>query len=98
MYNVSIFCINKVNKVFFILNDILKSSFNIIYWLKIIFNMCLILKLILNFKNMIFIMCMFVVEGVGVRVFCMCFLKIKFVKISGRVSLFYLYIILYMYM
>lgn len=65
MYNVSIFCINKVNKVFFILNDILKSSFNIIYWLKIIFNMCLFLKLILDLKNMIFIMCMFVVEGVG---------------------------------
>lgn len=69
MYNVSIFCINKVNKVFFILNDILKSSLNIIYWLKIIFNMCLFLKLILNFKKMIFIMCMFVVEGVLYVVF-----------------------------
>lgn len=95
VYNVSTFCINKVNKVSSILNDILKSSPNTIYWLKIISNMCLFLKLTLNPKNMISITCTLVVEGVGVRAPCMCLLKIKFVKISGRVSSLYLYIILH---
>lgn len=54
--------------------------------------MCLFLKLTLNPKNMISITCTLVAEGVGVRAPCMCLLKIKFVKISGRVSSLYLYI------
>lgn len=92
VYNVSTFCINKVNKASSILNDILKSSPNTIYWLKIISNMCLFLKLTWNPKNMISITCTLVVEGVGVRAPCMCLLKIKFVKISGRVSSLYMYL------